>query len=144
MNFKNDGLVAAAGYSVTDKSYQFHDPEILQEKNYYRLKQVDVDGKYEYSKMILLRNPIKTNESFKLLTNPFVNSIDLQSGINIRGRTNFKLFDMNGRLLLNKNVDVIPSMRIRLEMPTSAMVSGMYTLDIFVNEKRYQFKLIKK
>src|SRR5205085_3940629 len=144
VNFTIAGLVQAAGYSSSDIGYHFHDPVILQEKNYYRLKQMDVDGKYEYSKIILLRNAVKTSESFILLTNPFVNNIDLVSGVDNHGRANFKIFDMNGRLLLSKNVDVVPSMRIRLDLPSIALSSGIYMLNILLNEKQYQFKMVRK
>jgi hypothetical protein len=141
--FTNAGLVVASGFSTVNKAYHFHDPIISQEKNYYRLKQIDADGEFEYSKIILLRNSILANEGFKLLANPFFNTIDLQSGSGNRGRANFKLFDMNGRTLLDKNVDVVPSMRIRIEIPV-AVASGIYTLDILINEKRYQFKMLRK
>jgi hypothetical protein len=141
--FTNAGLVVASGFSTVNKAYHFHDPIISQEKNYYRLKQIDADGEFEYSKIILLRNSILANEGFKLLANPFFNTIDLQSGSGNRGRANFKLFDMNGRTLLDKNVDVVPSMRIRMEIPV-AVASGIYTLDILISEKRYQFKMLRK
>ena len=143
VNFITAGIVPAAGHSAGNKAYHFHDPLILQEKSYYRLKQIDADGKFEYSKTILLRNPITSNPSFKLLTNPFVNPIDVQSGTDNKGRANIKLFDMNGRLLVNKSIDITPSMRIRLDVP-GAVPAGIYTLDIVINDTRYQLKAVRK
>lgn len=45
----------AAGYSTQPKNYFFSDFDIEDELNYYRLKQVDFDGAFTYSKIIFAR-----------------------------------------------------------------------------------------
>lgn len=45
----------AAGYSSQPRNYFFYDTETEKELNYYRLKQVDYDGSFTYSKIILHR-----------------------------------------------------------------------------------------
>lgn len=53
-NFITIGTVNAAGNSVVQSSYQFTDRDELQGVHYYRIKQVDFDGSYDYSNTIAL------------------------------------------------------------------------------------------
>jgi hypothetical protein len=48
-DFDAIGNVRAAGNSTTNKSYRYEDASPLKGNNYYRLKQVDADGKISYS-----------------------------------------------------------------------------------------------
>ncbi len=52
IQFREIGQVAGAGDSDTPQDYSFTDPLPLPGKNYYRLRQVDFDGKYTYSKVV--------------------------------------------------------------------------------------------
>lgn len=47
-DFEEIGNVAAAGNSISRQEYSFLDDACFLGRNYYRLKQVDVDGTYEY------------------------------------------------------------------------------------------------
>lgn len=46
------GFVNGNGNSNSPKSYSFTDTDVLSGKYYYRLKQIDNDGQYEYSKTV--------------------------------------------------------------------------------------------
>lgn len=52
--FSAIGIVGASGNSIVPQSYSFYDPEFLEGNNYYRLKIVDLDGKFEYSNIIII------------------------------------------------------------------------------------------
>jgi len=52
--FHSIGRVAGAGTSKTRTLYEMIDPEPAQASNYYRLRQVDFDGKIWLSKTILV------------------------------------------------------------------------------------------
>jgi len=143
-HFRAVGVVNAAGHSTADRSYTFHDEEILQEKNYYRLQQVDADGRFEYSKVLLLRKSIIGKEPIKVLSNPFDQAIDLQLGSVDKGRAEFRVFDMNGKLLLKTNRNVNALMRIRLDIPSTVLSGGVYNLEMILNGKRYTVILIKR
>lgn len=73
-DFKEEGKVHAAGNSGSTQSYQFVHRQINNRSFYYRIRQVDVDGKTAYSKIIrinlsifrfatLYPNPIKDHAS---------------------------------------------------------------------------------
>jgi hypothetical protein len=116
-----------------DRSYSFHDVQIAQEKNYYRLKELDLDGKFEYSKIILLKKALIGKEPFKVLTNPFAGNIDIELRDIERGKAIFRLFDMSGHQLLNRTELVNPISRIRLDVSSSVLPAGVYNLEMILN-----------
>lgn len=56
IHFTTIGTVAGAGNSSVDQTYSFTDKQLLAGVNYYRLKQVDQDGKCNYSEILMLKN----------------------------------------------------------------------------------------
>jgi hypothetical protein len=48
------GHVISSGFSNSVKTYSFHD-NFPDDYNYYRLKQIDVDGRSTYSNIILVK-----------------------------------------------------------------------------------------
>ena len=134
--FRKIGFVAGAGSSNALKQYVFSDNDIAQQLNYYRLKQMDNDGNYEYSKTILIKSPLKGNAAFTVLNNPFRNSLDLQFGMDLRGNAAIRLLDMKGQTVMQWNRDVQPGQRIRLQVPYQR-ASGMYIVQLFINKRQY-------
>lgn len=75
MVFSTIGSVKAAGNSNSKKDYSFSDYSADNKQIYYRLKQLDLDGTFAYSKMIFVNLDVETqepdiffNESDKLVT----------------------------------------------------------------------------
>lgn len=54
VQFETIGSVAAAGFSSSVMQYNFTDRDGLEGIHYYRIKQVDLDGQYDYSNVIAL------------------------------------------------------------------------------------------
>jgi len=73
-HWNNIGNVAAAGNSVVDKSYSFlhTSPEVG--NNFYRLNQIDIDGKSTYSNVVSILSTIP-NTTVKILSNPIQNGL---------------------------------------------------------------------
>lgn len=53
------GRVAGVGDSQQEQRYTFADAEPLPGRNYYRLRQVDFDGQFDYSGIVLAERPDK-------------------------------------------------------------------------------------
>nr|MCU0340855.1 hypothetical protein [Spirosomataceae bacterium] len=66
--FENIGRVEGYGTTTTDKTYVFTDAQPRIGANYYRLKQVDFDGKFSYSRIISVI--VRTNGEVALFPNP--------------------------------------------------------------------------
>ncbi len=77
-NFQSIGKVEGHGNSSEVKVYDFYDEKPMNGKNYYRLKQIDFDGTFEYSYVIL--EEVKRKETIlELFPNPAIHTLVLQS-----------------------------------------------------------------
>jgi hypothetical protein len=55
LNFETVGYTSAQGNSVVKTSYDYLHASAINEVRYYRLKQVDLDGKFDFSKIIVIQ-----------------------------------------------------------------------------------------
>jgi hypothetical protein len=84
------GFVNGNGNSNSPKSYSFMDDKVTTGKYSYRLKQIDNDGQYEYSKTIEVDlNGVKEFELSQNYPNPFNPSTTIR--FNLREAENVKL-----------------------------------------------------
>lgn len=98
------GMIEANGNSSTIQNYAFSDQEVDSNIYYYRLKQVDFDGQYEYSKIVVLnRKGISTQKTFKIsvFPNPLIagESLTLE---NVSLGDLIQLYSLDGRLVMEK------------------------------------------
>ena len=93
--FEKIGRTTASGNSSTIKSYSFTDNQI---KNtavlYYRLKQVDLDGKIDYSKTILIN--AKNNNGISTFPNPTITTLNVT--YNTQKASSYVVSDNTGKV----------------------------------------------
>lgn len=75
-HFYQIGSATAAGNSNSQRTYALTDRQVSQ-LNYYRLKMVDIDGNFEYSQTILIKDP-GVHQNLWVLNNPFQTSIRIR------------------------------------------------------------------
>jgi hypothetical protein len=100
-DFTRIGQVAANGNSAIELDYEFLDEHPKIGINYYRLKIVDNDESYEYSKIIYIVNKDK-NLAFDILPNPSKGNISLNFNTSIDKDVKIQIIDMAGRILMNQ------------------------------------------
>ena len=142
-NFIKIGTITSAGNSSIARSYSFTDPDIAQENNYFKLKQVDLDNKFEYSKVLLVKNPIRFGK-FKVLTNPFVSTVDIEFGKATLGRVEVKLVDVTGKELYRSVNEGGGQSRMRIDLSGRNISSGIYLLEVKANNERYVERIMKQ
>jgi hypothetical protein len=103
---------------------------------FYRLKLVDLDGKYSYSKIIFIENVEKTE--FKVFPNPVTNQIKIANQNNASLTIN--LLDAFGKQILKP----ILSDNREVIIPVNDLSNGVYFLQIKEAEKIKIHKLIKQ
>jgi hypothetical protein len=98
------GKVDGTGNSNQVINYSFIDEKTTTHANYYRLKQVDFDGKQEYSSVIS-SNCIDIQEiEIGLSSNPTRDFVKISLS-NLNGNMNYQLFSANGELLQNNKIE---------------------------------------
>lgn len=101
-NFSLLSFVNANGNSSVVKNYSFTDLQTLPGISYYRLKIVDADGEYTYSKVIAIKND-GSNYTVKIFPNPAQGSLFIQArGLN--DWATLQVFDVSGRKLKEERI----------------------------------------
>ncbi len=93
-SFESIHSIAGKGTSSTQQSYSFSDERPLPGTSYYRLKQLDLDGSVQFSKIIAIERPL----TFQIVPNPVADFITIQlpKDVSIREVT---MLDMQGKLV---------------------------------------------
>ena len=98
--FKKIGEQAAAGNSNQQLTYHFVDDNPLPGKNYYRLRMLDLDGKWEYSTTVSVISE-KESRLCSIYPNPVSDAVSVTMNMQNAGKLTLKLYDINGHLLLS-------------------------------------------
>ncbi len=95
-NWEGIGSVVAMGTKFTAKNYFFDDYSPIKGENLYRLKIVDLDGSFAYSR---IRNAVFEQSNLLVAyPNPVKDRMEMEVGIEYLG-TDMKLFDATGKTL---------------------------------------------
>jgi hypothetical protein len=129
LHFSKIGYVAAAGNSTTEKDYTFTDPSLAADSNYYQLKEISLDGRAAYSKVVLVRDPHAT-PGFSVLPNPFTTSLDIVFGHVPTGPVQVRLLDITGRALWQQSAIQSEGNRLHLGIPGANLAPGVYLLEV--------------
>lgn len=143
VHFEMIGRVSAAGSSSNDIKYSLRDPYIAEPVNYYRLKMVDRDGRSRYSEVLLIKNPQRSLQAVRVLSNPFGNQIELLFSQIPSQRVRFILRDMNGRTYYNKELQ-ISSNRWMLDVSRLTLSQGSYVLEVNTGGEKKSFLIVKR
>lgn len=148
--FETIGFVKGVGNSVKNNTYDFLDDNFTQ-TTYYRLKQVDFDGKYTYSNIVSLEKT-KDKGYLKVYPNPLSSQPFLTvdaSEIN-QNQATISVFEANGRLLYQNTVE--PEAKSRffgegvgvVKIPVNDWAKGLYLIRLNMNDgKTVVSKFIK-
>ena len=142
------GKVDFQATNNANEEYNFTDVGIINtvtsySKLYYRLKMVDIDEKFEYSKIVAVTVNEKMTGLINAYPSPFTNEVFVKIGLLRADKVSLSIADAGGR--------VVKSMQLFLPAgETSITVSGLdnlqkgiYLLRANSNDKVTTFKLIK-
>jgi hypothetical protein len=141
-NFQSIGKVSAKGNSSGLVDYSFVDPAPVNAVNYYRLKMVDRDAKFEYSKVAKVVMDEVTN-SLVVYNNPFHDQVSVKVNISMGQKLDFKLTDVSGRVMNQQTVQGQPGDNF-VNIPTTSNARGLYILTIKGQTYNQSVKLMKE
>jgi len=144
-NFETLGTIDGAGNSTWQIDYSFSDSKPLSGTSYYRLKQTDYDGQYEYSEVIASNYGLATQyQNFKIYPNP-TTSREFNVLFDFKASSvGITLFDIAGIAIKEytySNIEVNSRERIVLD---SEVPSGVYVLQVHSGDMVQYKKLIVK
>ena len=140
----------AQGSSTEKNAYEFTDEvgkEVALKKDvYYRLKQIDEEGKVAVSKLLIVR--VYNTHSVKMMSvtpNPAKNDIAVTTQLNESSFVAMKILNAEGSVVMNKALKADAGASSFIMEGSSNLRPGEYTLDVRVNSKeRMMVKLIKE
>ena len=135
--FKSLDTINAAGNSSVNQHYTYTDATTMEGNIQYRLKQVDIDGRFDYSQVITLRIATVDKSGFTLFPNPATSSVKI-SIKDSRNTTSLLIYDINGRLLQQQSVNNNSLVNI------DKLKQGIYYFVLQDGASRYTKKLIKQ
>ena len=102
-NWENIGFTAGAGDSFEKQSYEFIHNRPVSGINYYRLKQMDFDGVFEYSNTVSVDFPTQKPENLKLFPNPTeTGTFTVALPTSDFESAELNLFDLTGQLIYSQ------------------------------------------
>ncbi len=150
MNFEQIGLIEGNGTIETPQTYQYID-DVVPVKNqnlYYRLKQIDYDGSYEFSPVVKasIDYKAKTETSWAVYPNPYrqgrLSITLLDPSLLTHDQHTFSLHNMYGELKV-KVKDSISRGASSIESFLVTAPKGIYILQIKSGQQIQSFRLIR-
>lgn len=128
--------------ATTDHTYAFTDNNALAANTvaYYRLKQVNSDGRADYSNIIILQ-PAEGLVGVKVV-NPFRNAVQLQVNVPYGQKLQGGIYDMMGRRVAAAPNQVLSAGRNTVTIPASSLPKGVYMLKVTIGKETYTYKIV--
>ncbi|MEO6722928.1 MAG: T9SS type A sorting domain-containing protein [Ferruginibacter sp.] len=133
------------GNSSIVKKYDAYDIRPVPGINYYRIKQVDQDGKYKYSVTVTVKILIEKTSAL-VLGNPFIHDIPIEFLSKGNESVSLTLYDLTGKRVANDKWNIPKGSSRKAFDKAGNIKKGMYILNITGEngEVIYKGKLIKQ
>ncbi len=139
--YKIDSVISIGNSNIKLK-YSYIDTGIknLPSVVYYRLKQIDFDGNFSYSKTIAVAIDLPW-ELDLIYPNPFENQITLKFKGNFASPIKLQILNILGELKLEETIDI--SDKILVDISTANLVSGLYFLKLESGDYVKYYRIIR-
>lgn len=144
-NWATVTTVNGAGNSSIVKNYSAYDPQPFKGVNFYRIKQVDIDGHFEYSKTVSVKLNLNS-AGVTVITNPFHSSLTVDISSATNQVLSARLVDITGKQVAAEKWSISTGTIRKDFSDVSRLQQGMYILTISsaTGEILYNNKVIKQ
>lgn len=144
IQFENIGILEAAGMSGDQKSYRFLDVGVNDEKIFYRLKQVDLDGAYDYSQTVLLNKELSNQFMVVSMSNTTFNkTFDLTLDIIIDSEISYTIYTLKGTKV-KEGVQELTYGLNDLQFNLEDEKEGFYKIVLILKEEEEETLVVQK
>ena len=130
-------FVAGKGTSQAENNYQYLDETPESGMNYYRLRQMDFDGRWEYSEVVSIKMEGANTVSFTAFPNPSKGEVAIKIE-HFNGEGQLSVFRNDGALILTQDVR-----DVRSTIDLSTYPNGIYTVQIQTPRQVLTQKVVK-
>lgn len=123
------GTVKAAGNSNALINYSFKHNNPVNGMNYYRIKQVDRDGKYMYSNVATVEFNISGASVLTIYPNPVKNNLGIEIRSVRQGRVIAQVMDVKGAVLKQTSFNVVTGTNVN-SLDVTNLSNGVYILKL--------------
>jgi hypothetical protein len=110
---------------------------------YYRIKQLDIDGKASYSKVLALKLK-KTNRQITISPNPFTSYLNINTEWNSNEVVTAKVINIQGREIMSKSVQMRKGLNYVSINDLSNLPAGNYFIQFISGTDRFTQKITKQ
>jgi Secretion system C-terminal sorting domain len=123
--FNSLGTITARGNSATKQSYSFNDVQPGPANNFYRLKSVDADGNFSYSRVLIVKN--ENSFIVQLFPNPAKDVLQIQIPSQKKEPINLFIADATGKVFYRTTMQLMQGNNAA-SIPLQQYPAGTYYL----------------
>jgi len=138
MNYSAIGRIGARN-SGSQEQYYYEDHSSLNGFAWYRIRSVDKDGKFSYSKIAVVSETDLLSNSFVVM-NPVRTVITVLNRTGKEGVFDYRLYTSTGQLLLKGNISMANNGAAALPLPGQVSV-GIYILELSNGKTQFRQKM---
>ena len=123
-------------------SYTFSDEQPSTGANYYRVRMIDNDGKFSYSKVLLITGVDLSKEKLGIFPNPAVSQATLYYRSEKKATATIQVFNMNGALITKQQIEVLNGENALALHGINHFAAGIYHVQLTVDQTSQHTRLI--
>jgi Secretion system C-terminal sorting domain len=131
----------AKGNTLNSTAYNYTDAAPLPGINYYRLKLVDVNGKFTWSQTIAVKQQLEI-QHLAAYPNPAAAMLYLSYSCLVKDEYRLRITDYSGKVVIEQNV-VLQKGVNKLDIPVSNLSAGIYSLQLTSKTSNHSTTFIK-
>lgn len=144
-NFSAIGTInskAENGNSASALNYSFTDEKPFAGTNYYRLKQIDRDGKATYSSVVILKGDKSSLQISAVYPSPAKDNLNIAITSTKNEKVAIVITDISGKTIRQINTSLVQGDN-NLEINVSALAKGSYYIRLIMNDEVKTSQFIK-
>ncbi len=143
INFLPVGKVMAASSSDKEVDYSYNDIKAAAGANYYRLKLLDKDGKYQFSNIEMLNVNIEGINITGIYPAPFTDKVNVTVSSAVNAVANICLYDNTGKMVITRQSFLSKGVSNFAVDKLSGLQPGFYIIKVQVGDALITKKLMK-
>jgi hypothetical protein len=146
IHFVLRGKVTGNGSTSTSHKYSYTDPiNTASSIVYYRLKIVDIDGQYSFSKIVAVKlNGSAFSDKISVFPNPFTSNIKISFAATTEEVANFRIIGFDGRVVATRKMTIQKGDNIVVMTDLGNLSRGSYILEVVTSTDKFIQKIIKQ